>query len=121
MTHPLLISVSHGYAVPSIRFATKRYAGQLIRLPQFHTSGILTVTVRADSRLPKSSKMVITAWNEQDSSKIAQETPSEIQRRIFWCYKNVRKKKILAEISPKMNQKMTGNGIVYTTNRFYGH
>ena len=42
ITHPLLISVSHGYAVPSIRFATKRYAGQLLRLSQnkFPADGI---------------------------------------------------------------------------------
>jgi len=30
--------------------------------------------------------------NEHDSSKIAQETPPEIQKRIFWCYKNFPKK-----------------------------
>ena len=41
----------------------------------------LTVTVRAGSRLPKSSRMGITA----EMSKI-------IQTRIFWCYKNVRTK-----------------------------
>ena len=43
----------------------------------------LTVMGRAGSRLPKSSKMLITT----EMSTIAQETSPEIQRGIFWCYK----------------------------------
>ena len=40
-----------------------------------------------------------------DSSKIAQETPPEIQIRIFWCYKNVPKIFFRKIISPEMNRK----------------
>ena len=53
----------------------------------------LTVTERAGSRLPKSSKMLITAERSTIAEKIAQETPPEIQRRIFWCNKIFPKKK----------------------------
>ena len=48
---------------------------------------ILTPTERAGSRLPKCSKM-LNGGNKHDSSKIAEETPHEFQKRIFWFYYN---------------------------------
>ena len=71
--------------------------------------GTLTVTVRARSRLPKSSKMLITA-EMSTIAKNKEETPPEIQRQIFWCNKNF-PKNFSAEISPEMNRKLTGNDI----------
>ena len=66
----------------------------------------LTATGRAGSRLPKFSKNGDNGGNEHDSSKTAEEIPPEIQRRIFWCDRNLRKKN-WAEISPEMNRKLT--------------
>ena len=56
--------------------------------------------------------------NKHDSSKIAQETPPEIQRRIFWCNKIFPKNIFSAEILPEMNRKLTGNDIFQTMKRY---
>ena len=81
------------------------------------TFQFLTVTVRAGSRLPKSSKMVITA----EISKIAQ----TLLKRLYLKFENESfgaikfSEKNSAEISPEMNRKMTGNDIFKTTNRIF--
>ena len=51
----------------------------------------LTATERAASRLPKSSKMFITAEMSTIAQKLLERLP-EIQKQIFWCYKNFQKK-----------------------------
>jgi len=65
---------------------------------------------RAGSRLPKSSKMLIShnGGNEHDSSTIAQERNCllKFKNESFGAVKN-----FSVEISPEMNQQLTGNEI----------
>jgi len=69
----------------------------------------LTVTVQAGSRLPKSSKMLITA---EMSMKFKAESFGSI--KMFQLFFSV-------EISAEINRKMAGNDIFRTTNRIFGH
>ena len=57
----------------------------VIEMKDFHKTFFATIDLtamgRAGSRLPKSSKMLITT----EMGTIAQETSPEIQTGIFWC------------------------------------
>ena len=71
----------------------------------------LTATGRAGSRLPKSSKGLITA----EMSKIAQEKLKRLSLKFkdesFGARKIFQAKFFSAEILPEMNRKLTGNDI----------
>ena len=82
----------------------------------------LTVTVQADSRLPKSSKMLIMAEMSTIAQKYLKRPPSEIQRRIFW-YNKIFPKKIFFEGNvtgnePEIDQK---HDIFRPRIEFFGH
>ena len=71
---------------------------------------ILTVTERAGSRLPKSSKMLITAEMSTIAQKWLKRLPLKFKDESFGAIKFFQKK-FSAEISPEMNRKLTGNDI----------
>ena len=94
---PFIYAVFHDNTVTIISqssFYRLKYQDRCV-----HTSRRLTATERAGSRLPKSSKILITA----EMSTIAQKLP----KRLPLKFKNI----FSAEISAAMNQKLIENDI----------
>ena len=76
-----------------------------------------------DTSWQGTAKIFLNAYNggnEQDSSKIAGDTLHEIQRRIFWCSKNVPKNFFSGNFTEN-ESKMTEIDIFRTANRVFGY
>ena len=82
--------------------------------------GALTVTVRAGKRLPKSSKMLITAEMSTIAQKWLRRLPLKFKDESFGAMK-MSQNFFSAEISLGMNPKMTGNDIFRPRFEFFGH
>ena len=78
---------------------------------------ILTATGRAGSRLPKSTKMLITAETSTIAQKCLKRLSLKFQDKSFGAIKFFQKKS--AEISLEMNRKLTGNEIFRLGNEIW--